>query len=239
MQIEDNVIELKNITQSFQDKTVLTDLSINFTKGNVTALLGKSGSGKSTLLQIINGMITPQKGEVKVLGKYFDYQKASEIRLQIGYVVQQVGLFPHLTIFENISLLGKISKQSQNQISERTHFLMESVQLSHDYLKKYPHQLSGGEQQRAELCRALFLKPPLLLMDEPFASLDYTTRTGIYQYFKLLQETEPCSVIIVTHQFVEAELLADDFIWLENGKIKHKGSKADFSLIKSDYLSAR
>jgi osmoprotectant transport system ATP-binding protein len=238
MEIKYNVIELKNITQSFQDKTVVNDLSVNFTKGKVTALLGKSGSGKSTLLQIINGMIKPQKGEIKVLGKHFDYQKASEIRLQIGYVVQQVGLFPHLTISENISLLGKIAKQSQNQIAERTHFLMDSVQLSHDYLKKYPHQLSGGEQQRVGLCRALFLKPPLLLMDEPFASLDYTTRTGIYQYFKLLQETEPCSVIIVTHQFEEAELLADDFIWLENGKIKHQGHKADFASIKSDYLSA-
>jgi len=239
MEIEDNVIELKHITQSFQDKTVLTDLSINFTKGNVTALLGKSGSGKSTLLQIINGMITPQEGEVKVLGKYFDYKKASEIRLQIGYVVQQVGLFPHLTIFENICLLGRITKQSQNLITERTHFLIDAVQLSHNYLKKYPHQLSGGEQQRVGLCRALFLNPPLLLMDEPFASLDYTTRTGIYNYFKILQETEPCSVIIVTHQFEEAELWADDFIWLENGKIKHQGSKADFSIIKTDYLSAR
>lgn len=239
MEIEDNVIELKNITQSFQEKTVLADLSINFTKGKVTALLGKSGSGKSTLLQIINGMIRPQKGEVKVLGKDFDYQNASEIRLQIGYVVQQVGLFPHMTIAENISLLGKITNQSKSQIRERTHFLLDSVRLTQDYLKKYPHQLSGGEQQRVGLCRALFLKPPLLLMDEPFASLDYTTRTGIYQYFRLLQETEPCSVIIVTHQFEEAELLADDFIWLENGKIKHQGSKTDFSKIKSDYLSAQ
>lgn len=239
MEIEDNVIELKNITQSFQEKTVLADLSINFTKGKVTALLGKSGSGKSTLLQIINGMIRPQKGEVKVLGKDFDYQNASEIRLQIGYVVQQVGLFPHMTIAENISLLGKITNQSKSQIRERTHFLLDSVRLTQDYLKKYPHQLSGGEQQRVGLCRALFLKPPLLLMDEPFASLDYTTRTGIYQYFRLLQETEPCSVIIVTHQFEEAEYLADDFIWLENGKVKHQGSKVDFSKIKSDYLSAQ
>jgi osmoprotectant transport system ATP-binding protein len=175
MQIEDNVIELNNITQSFQEKTVLSDISINFAKGRVTALLGKSGSGKSTLLQIINGMIMPKKGIVKVLGKDFDYQKASEIRLQIGYSVQQVGLFPHLTIFDNISLLGKITKLSKNQITDRTHFLIDSVQLSHDYLRKYPHQLSGGEQQRVGLCRALFLKPPLLLMDEPFASLDYTT----------------------------------------------------------------
>jgi osmoprotectant transport system ATP-binding protein len=233
-----NIVELSNIYQSFADKPVLSDLMANFKTDKVTALLGKSGSGKSTLLQIINGMIRPQKGELKVLGQDFDYQKASEIRLQIGYVVQQVGLFPHLNIFENVSLLGKIRNQSKNDIRERTHFLMESVQLSPDYLKKYPHQLSGGEQQRVGLCRALFLKPPLLLMDEPFASLDHATRTGIYKYFKLLQETEPCSVVIVTHQFEEAEQLADDFIWLENGKIKNQGNKADFALIKSDYLSA-
>lgn len=237
MENEENIVELKNINQSFSKKSVLTDLTVNFTKGKVTALLGKSGSGKSTLLQIINGMIIPQKGEVKVLGEHFDYQKSSEIRLKIGYVVQQVGLFPHLTIFDNISLLGKIINQPKDLLKERTHFLMDSVQLSHDYLKKYPHQLSGGEQQRVGLCRALFLKPPLLLMDEPFASLDYTTRTGIYQYFKRLQETEPCSVIIVTHQFEEAEILADDFIWLENGRIKHQGHKADFTSIKPAYLS--
>ncbi len=233
----ENIVELLNIWQSFEDKTVLSDLSVNFQKGNITALLGKSGSGKSTLLQLINGMILPQKGVVKVFGQPFNYQAAAALRLKIGYVVQHVGLFPHLTIYENISLLGKISKQSPSLMQERSHFLLNAVQLPEQYLQKYPHQLSGGEQQRVGLCRALFLKPSLLLMDEPFASLDHTTRTGIYAYFNVLQKTEPCSVIIVTHQFEEAELLADNFIWLENGKIKQQGNKADFSKIKQDYLS--
>lgn len=232
------VVEFIEVSQSFQGRNVLTDLSVNFQSGKVTALLGKSGSGKSTLLQLINGMIIPERGKVKVFDSFFDYKQANELRLQIGYVVQNVGLFPHLTIEKNISLLGKISKQSIKLMNERTRFLMDTVGLSHDYLGKYPHQLSGGEQQRVGLCRALFLKPPLLLMDEPFASLDHSTRTGIYNYFKILQETEPCSVIIVTHQFDEAETLADNFVWLENEKIKSQGNKSDFSSIKTDYLTA-
>lgn len=238
MQKNKNVVELIDITQSFQHRNVLADLSVHFESGKVTALLGKSGSGKSSLLQLINGMIIPDRGKVKIFDTFFDYQQATKLRLQIGYVVQNVGLFPHLTISKNISLLGQISKQSAKSMNERTHFLMDTVGLSHDYLDKYPHQLSGGEQQRVGLCRALFLKPPLLLMDEPFASLDYSTRTGIYNYFKILQETEPCSVIIVTHQFDEAEILADNFVWLENGKIKAQGHKSDFSSIKTDYLAA-
>lgn len=238
MQKNKNVVELIDITLSFQDRKVLVDLSVNFQSGKVTALLGKSGSGKSTILQLINGMIIPEYGKVKVFDDCFDYQQANILRLQIGYVVQNVGLFPHLTIEKNISLLGKISKQSIKSMNERTRFLMDTVGLSQDYLNKYPHQLSGGEQQRVGLCRALFLKPPLLLMDEPFASLDYSTRTGIYNYFKILQETEPCSVIIVTHQFDEAETLADNFVWLENGKIKSQGNKSDFPSIKTDYLAA-
>jgi osmoprotectant transport system ATP-binding protein len=237
MNIQKPIVSLSDISVSFQEKPVLDNLTAYFTQGKVTALLGKSGSGKSTLLQCINGMLIPKSGRVDVFDKAFDYMNASNIRLQIGYVVQHVGLFPHLTIYENIRLLGKISKQSEIQMQERTQFLMDAVQLSSQYLSKYPHQLSGGEQQRVGLCRALFLKPPLLLMDEPFASLDYGTRSGIYTYFKSLQETEPCSVILVTHQFEEAEILADEFLWLANGKVNQRGVKADFASIKSDYLS--
>ena len=232
-----NPIELKELYQTFGQNEVLSNISVNFKTESVTALLGKSGSGKSTLLQLINGMIKPSSGSVAVFGNPFDYKKASQIRLKMGYVVQQVGLFPHLNLFDNISLLGKITKMHKEQIKNRVESLMDTVQLPHSYLKKFPHELSGGEQQRAGLCRALFLKPQVLLMDEPFAALDYATKNSIYDYFLLLQKSEPCTVIIVTHDWDEAVRLADEYVWLENGKVKSKGTKNELSLIRNEYQS--
>lgn len=233
-----SIIQFQNISQIYDKQEVLSDISLSFATTSVTALLGKSGSGKSTLLQLINGMLKPSKGEVYVFGQRFSYEKANEIRLKIGYVVQQVGLFPHLNIFENISLLGKITKMPKDEMHARVNSLMNTVQLSLEYLQKYPHELSGGEQQRVGLCRALFLKPAILLMDEPFAALDYATKNAIYQYFLLLQKSEPCTVVFVTHDFNEAMTLADEYVWLENGKIRSKGTKSELALIKEAYQSA-
>ncbi len=231
-------IELQNVSQTYGQSEVLSDISLSFKAYSVTALMGKSGSGKSTLLQLINGMIKPSKGIVRVFGNAFDYNKANEIRLKIGYVVQQVGLFPHLNLYDNISLLGKITKMPKEDMKSRAISLIDTVQLPHAYLEKFPHELSGGEQQRAGLCRALFLRPAILLMDEPFAALDYATKQAIYNYFLLIQQSEPCTVVLVTHDWQEAMTLADEYVWLENGKIKSKGSKTALSSIQSDYQSA-
>lgn len=238
MQAKNNFIELQDVCQTYETHEVLSNISHTFTSSTVTALLGKSGSGKSTLLQLVNGMLKPSKGEVVIFGNTFDYRRANETRLHIGYVVQQVGLFPHLNLYENISLLGKITKMPPLSIKARVESLMNTVQLPLSYLDKFPHELSGGEQQRAGLCRALFLKPAILLMDEPFAALDYATKNTLYDYFLLLQQSEPCTVILVTHDWNEAMTLADEYVWLENGKIKSKGTKAQLELIKSNYQSA-
>lgn len=230
-------ISLQHISQTYYQEEILSDITLSFTDNKITTLLGKSGSGKSTILQLINGMLKPSKGEIFVFGERFNYLQANLIRLKIGYVVQQVGLFPHLNIYDNISLLGKITKMQENAKKERVHSLMDTVQLPLSYLSKYPHELSGGEAQRVGLCRALFLKPSILLMDEPFAALDYGTKQAIYHYFLLLQESEPCTVVLVTHDFQEAMTLADEYVWLQKGKIKSKGTKNDLSLIQSDYQS--
>lgn len=230
-------ISLQNISQTYHQEEILSDITLSFTDNKITTLLGKSGSGKSTILQLINGMLKPSKGEVFVFGERFNYLQANLIRLKIGYVVQQVGLFPHLDIYDNISLLGKITKLQESEKKERVHSLMDTVQLPLSYLSKYPHELSGGEAQRVGLCRALFLKPSILLMDEPFAALDYATKQAIYHYFLLLQESEPCTVVLVTHDFQEAMTLADEYVWLQKGKIESKGTKNDLSLIQSDYQS--
>ena len=233
-----NLIELRQISHSFGAQKVLDDITVNLKNKRVTAVLGKSGSGKSTLLQIINGMIPPDQGQVLFKGKPLDYKNIHTQRLQMGYVVQQVGLFPHMSVEENIGLLGKIISRPSHEISERTKVLMEMVGLPLAHLSKFPYQLSGGEQQRVGLCRAMLLQPPLLLMDEPFASLDYATKQGIYDHLLAIQQKESRTIAIVTHDWEEAIKLADDFIWLANGKVKEAGDKAKLVKMKSTYLAA-
>jgi len=232
-----NLVELHHITHAYGDHTVLSNVTLSFKKDSIIVILGKSGSGKSTLLQLINGMIRPHEGEVILDGKPIDYDDIHQLRLQIGYVVQHVGLFPHMTVRDNIGLLGKISRKPSAQITQRMKTLMDMVRLPASYLDKYPYQLSGGEQQRAGLCRAMLLQPALLLMDEPFASLDYVTKQGIYRHLLEIQTTESRTIIIVTHDWEEAIKLADDFVWVADGTIKASGDKAKLEGLKNTYLS--
>jgi osmoprotectant transport system ATP-binding protein len=142
-----------------------------------------------------------------------------------------------MTIRENICLLGKISKKPENEIRNRMSNLLDMVNLSPSYLDKFPHEISGGEQQRAGLCRAMLLNPPLLLMDEPFASLDYGTKHKIYGHLLDIQKKESRTIILVTHDWDEAIKLADNFIWIDKGKIREIGNKADLEQLKSVYFS--
>lgn len=230
-------VEIKNVSHSFDHSILYSDLNFSFEKDKITAILGKSGSGKSTLLQIINGMVQPAEGQIFFNGNLIAYKNLDALRLKIGYVVQHVGLFPHMTIRENICLLGKISKKPENETRNRMFDLLDMVNLSPSFLDKFPHELSGGEQQRAGLCRAMLLNPPLLLMDEPFASLDYGTKHKIYGHLLDIQKKESRTIILVTHDWEEALKLADNFIWIDEGKIRESGNKADLEQLKSVYFS--
>lgn len=230
-------LELTNIILSFGSKTVLSGVSHNFAVNKLTAVLGKSGSGKTSLLQILNGMLRPDSGLISLFGRPIDYDGIHSIRLSIGYVVQQVGLFPHLTVQSNINLLGRVSKMSKAAIHSRVQQLIEMVQLPLTSLKKFPSQLSGGEQQRVGLCRALFLNPPVLLMDEPFASLDRETKESIYNHILEIQQIEPRTIVLVTHDWEEALTLADSFVWIKDGTIRKSGEKTELEILKSTYLS--
>lgn len=232
-------IELREVTHHFSGKPVLSAISYSFVPEKITAILGRSGSGKSTLLQIINGMIRPDAGEVRLFGSPIDYRNVHALRLKMGYVVQQIGLFPHLTIEQNIMLLGKVTHAPTDVIRKRVMHLMEMVQLPLEYLGKYPHQLSGGEQQRAGLCRAMLLEPPVLLMDEPFASLDEDTRESIYQHLFTIQQHEPRTVLLVTHDWDEAITLSDQFIWLQEGTLKASGDKDELRRVRSTHAEKR
>ncbi len=222
---------------SYDSKRVLNDISISFENEKITAVLGKSGSGKTTLLQLLNGMIKPDEGSVHAFGKPIDHTQLHALRLKMGYVVQQGGLFPHLNIFSNISLLGKITRQSNDNMDSRAKQLMGLVQMPVGYLSKYPNELSGGEQQRVGLCRALFLNPPVLLMDEPFASLDYETKQGIYTHLLSIQKIEPRTIVLVTHDWDEATRLANCFVWIKNGAVEKSGDVHELEKLKVNFTA--
>jgi osmoprotectant transport system ATP-binding protein len=220
-------IVFKNITHVYASQPVLDDLSFYFEENLITAVIGRSGGGKSTLLQIINGLIKPTSGEVFVYGERLDYNNINTLRLNIGYSVQGTGLFPHMTANDNIYLPARITKKSRKEVNERIDLLMDLVDLDREFKNKFPYQLSGGEQQRVGLCRAMILNPKIFLLDEAFAALDPTTRNEIHLEFLKLQKFEPRTIVLVTHDLNEALKLGDRIIILEKGKIQQIGTKQD------------
>jgi osmoprotectant transport system ATP-binding protein len=215
-----NPVIFKDVSHFYGQRKVLDNLDFSFDENKITVILGRSGSGKSTLLQMINGLLFPSQGIVKVFGDEIDYNRIYELRRSIGYSVQGSGLFPHMTVFENIALLPKIITQSIDEIMPRIDHLMKFVGLDLRFKDKYPYQLSGGEQQRVGICRAMILNPKIFLLDEAFGALDVMTRNEIHEELLALQNEEPRTIILVTHDVREALKLADKLIILEKGKVQ-------------------
>jgi osmoprotectant transport system ATP-binding protein len=220
-------IILKGVSKSYGQEVALREVDLEFADGVTTAVVGASGSGKSTLLQLINGLVRPSAGTVHVFGKPIDYGRLPELRRQIGYAVQGTGLFPHLTVEKNITLLATLVGWDGDRIRERAKALMSLVGLPWEYTLRYPHELSGGQQQRVGLCRAMMLNPPLFLLDEPFGALDPVTRQEIHQEFLHLQASEPRTMVLVTHDLREALRLAQRLAVLDRGRIVQHGPCAD------------
>ncbi|MEI9920456.1 MAG: ATP-binding cassette domain-containing protein [Bacteroidota bacterium] len=209
-------VELIGISKSYGERLVLNDVSAIFPKETLTAIIGKSGGGKSTLLKIINGIVAPSSGKV-----------IAPRRRQIGYLIQGNGLFPHLTVAQNIAIPGKIAGEEH---PSRVKELLDLTDLPSSYINKYPLELSGGEQQRVALCRALFLKPPVLLLDEPFSSLDDNTRTYLQGKIVELRQLFHLTIIVVTHNVTDiVRLKADSFVKLENGRATQSFYSADLT----------
>ncbi len=216
-------ILFQGVSKSYGKEAALHDVTIAFADGVTTAIVGPSGSGKSTLLQLINGLVRPGSGTVQVFGKPIDYDRLPQLRRQIGYAVQGTGLFPHLTVERNITLLARLVGWNTERIRTRAGELMERVGLPWTFATRYPHELSGGQQQRVGLCRAMMLQPPLFLLDEPFGALDPVTRNDIQQEFLRLQQSEPRTIVLVTHDLREALRLAQRLIVLDQGRIAQHG----------------
>ena len=216
-------VEFRNVSKSYGGNTVLKNISLLLPINATTAIVGESGSGKSTLLQIINGLVMPDKGRVLIREQALDYDRLAEVRRQMGYAVQGSGLFPHMSVRENVTLIAKLAGWSEDKIDERYRYLLELLELPLDFSARFPHSLSGGQQQRVSLCRAMMLNPPLMLLDEPFSALDPITRASIHAEFIHLQEAESRSILLVTHDMSEAIKLAQHLVILKDGEIVQEG----------------
>ncbi|MCH7675854.1 ABC transporter ATP-binding protein [candidate division KSB1 bacterium] len=220
-------IAFDNVSKSYHQKIALKNISLTFQPDKTTAVIGPSGSGKSTLIQLINGLLRPDHGQVSVFDKKINYDNLSELRRRMGYAVQGTGLFPHLTVKKNITLLAVLENWENDRISKRAEELVNLVNLPKDYFTKYPHELSGGEQQRVGLCRAMMLNPKIFLLDEAFGALDPITRSEIHAEFIKLQKLEARTIILVTHDLREAFKLADQVVILNEGQIEQIGTRKE------------
>ncbi|HSQ89892.1 ABC transporter ATP-binding protein, partial [Romboutsia sp.] len=184
------MIEIKNVTKKVGNKVILDDITFSIEKGTLVVLIGSSGCGKTTTLKLINKLIKPTAGEIYIDGKPISKENTIELRRKIGYVIQNTGLFPHLTIKENIELIPRLKKEkSVEEIEKTTLELLEMVGLKYeDYIDKYPSELSGGQQQRIGVARAIATGAEIILMDEPFSALDPITRTSLQEQLFTLQD---------------------------------------------------
>ena len=214
------MIEFKGICKQFKHKQVLTDINLHIQKGQLVTIIGESGCGKTTMLKMINRLIAPTQGQIFVKGK--DIQTINEVSLRrnIGYVIQQTGLFPHMTVRENIELIPRLEKMGEKEIAERTQHLMQMVGLDcKEYLDRYPTELSGGQQQRVGVARAFATDPDIVLMDEPFSALDPITRSDLQDELVSLQAQLKKTIVFVTHDMDEAIKIADMICIMCNGRI--------------------
>ncbi len=220
------MIRVKQLSKHFREVVAVDSVSFEVADGENLILLGTSGCGKTTTLKMLNRLIEPTSGEIWIADKNILEQPPELLRRNIGYVLQNTGLFPHYTTAENIAVVPKLLKWDDIRITNRTNELIEKLHLSASLLKSYPAQLSGGQQQRVGLARALMANPPVLLMDEPFGALDNVTRTRIQAEFKQLDELTRKTIIMVTHDVQEAFELGDRICLMDKGKIMQIGTPA-------------
>ena len=216
------MIEIKNIVKTAGEKVILDDISLTIESGSFVVLIGPSGCGKTTTLKLLNKLIEPTSGEIYIDGKPISKEDPIKLRRNIGYVIQNIGLFPHLTIKENIELIPKLKgDKSEEEISETTERLVKMVGLDPDeFMYKYPTELSGGQQQRIGVIRAIATDADIILMDEPFSALDPITRTQLQEWLYELQQELKKTIIFVTHDMDEALKLADKICIMQGGKIQ-------------------
>jgi osmoprotectant transport system ATP-binding protein len=214
------MVKLEHIHKSYDETTIIQDLNLEIEKGKFVVLIGPSGCGKTTTLKMINRLIEPSSGSIFIEGENITRVNPVMLRRKIGYVIQQIGLFPNMTIAQNIEVVPRLLKWPAHKRRERTRELLQLVDMDPDeYIDRYPTQLSGGQQQRIGVLRALAVEPPLILMDEPFGALDPITRETLQDELKKLQRRLNKTIIFVTHDMDEALKMADTIVLMKEGQV--------------------
>lgn len=235
------MISIKNVSKAYNGGSeVLKNICLEIQDHELLVLLGESGSGKTTLLKMINRLIDVSGGEISIDGKNIQEADPVELRRGMGYVVQQTGLFSHMTIRNNIEVVNKIKHEKPEVIRAKTNEVMRMVGLDpEEFLDRYPRELSGGQAQRVGVARAYATDPDIILMDEPFSALDPITRQELQKELLQLQEKTPKTIVFVTHDITEAIKLADRIVLLNKGIIEQVGTPRELLLEpKSEYVSA-
>ena len=219
------MIEYRDVVKSYGGKPVVKGINLTIQEGEFVILIGPSGCGKTTTLKMLNRLIPMDSGDILINGKSIKEQEPELLRRNIGYVIQQIGLFPNMTVEQNITVVPRMLKWDKERRRERAKELLALVDLDYDtYAQAYPNELSGGQQQRIGVLRALAAEPPIVLMDEPFGALDPITRDSLQDEIKDLQKRLNKTVIFVTHDMNEAIKLADRIVFMCDGKILQAAS---------------
>ena len=224
------MIAVRNLTKQYSAHRAVDDVSFDVKAGETLVLLGTSGSGKTTTLKMINRLIEPTSGTITINGVNTCQRSLHELRREIGYVIQETGLFPHYTIAENIALIPRVLQWNESRIQARTRELIAMLRLPETCLHVYPDQLSGGQRQRVGLARALAAQPSILLMDEPLGALDPVTRSHIRREFRQLDELRQKTIVMVTHDVQEAFELGDRVGLMDGGKMQQIGTPQELLL---------
>lgn len=222
------MIAVENVSKRYAQSVALAQLSYTFRPQATTVLIGPSGSGKSTVLRMLAGLASPDSGRVVINNVDLNERNIAQLRQKMGYVIQDGGLFPHLTARDNVALLARFSRQQDTLIAQRLAFLSDLVRLPSALLERYPQQLSGGQRQRVALMRALMLDPPLLLLDEPLGALDPITRYALQGELKTIFSRLKKTVVLVTHDLNEAAYFADQIVLMRDGQVIQIGRIEDF-----------
>ncbi|WP_106765911.1 betaine/proline/choline family ABC transporter ATP-binding protein [Paenibacillus faecalis] len=219
------MLKFDHVSKVYEGGTIaVNNINLDIKSGEFIVFIGPSGCGKTTTMKMINRLIETSKGSIYINNENIKDKDEVELRRSIGYVIQQIGLFPHMTIAENISLVPKLLNWPADKRRARAEELLKLVDMSPEYLDRYPNELSGGQQQRIGVLRALAADPPLILMDEPFGALDPITRDSLQDEFKKLQQSLGKTIVFVTHDMDEAIKLADRIVIMRNGEIVQVGT---------------
>ena len=220
-------VEFKNVTKKYGSVDVIKDFNLQIDQGDFLCIVGTSGSGKTTIMKMINGLVKPTSGDVFIGEKRLEDENLIELRRKIGYAIQGNGLFPHMSVFENISYVPNLDKRSKAELDKTVDETMELVGLPQNMKYRYPDELSGGQQQRVGIARAYANNPDVLLMDEPFGAVDSITRYQLQKDLKDIHRKTNCTVVFITHDIHEAFKLATHILVLREGKIEQYGTKEE------------